>query len=73
MTPKQPIQMMALRGKVVEVFGSINKFAEAFGITPVQMQNKIAGRSGWSLEDARKAVSLLGIENDANEIKRIFF
>lgn len=73
MQNEQPLQMRALRGKIVEVFGSIDKFSEAFGISSAQMQNKLSGKSGWSLEDLRKAASLLGFDNDAAEIKRVFF
>lgn len=66
-------QLRPLRGKIVEVYGSIGKFAKAFGITETQMQNKLSGRSGWSLNDVRKAADLLGIADNAVECHRIFF
>ena len=66
-------QLNALRGKIVEVYGSISKFAEAFGVSEAQMQNKLSGRSGWSLQDIQKAANLLGIIDNASECHRIFF
>ncbi len=65
--------LQALRGKVVEVFGTIGKFADAFGITQTQMQNKLNGKSGWSLEDVQKASVLLNIKDNPSECHRIFF
>ena len=65
--------LQALRGKVVEVFGTIGKFADAFGITQTQMQNKLNGKSGWSLEDVQKASVLLNIKDNPLECHRIFF
>ena len=73
MTEEKLPQLNALRGKIVEVYGSIGKFADAFGVSEVQMQNKLAGRSGWSLQDVQKAASLLGIINNASECHRVFF
>lgn len=66
-------QLNALRGKIVEVFGSVGKFAEAFGVSDAQMQNKLSGRSGWSLSDIQKAADLLGVRDNAYECHRIFF
>ena len=66
-------QLKALRGKIVEVYGSIANFAREFGISDTQMQNKLSGRSGWSLPDIQKAAALLGIINNASECHRVFF
>lgn len=66
-------QFSALRGKAIEVFGSIEKFAGEFGITPTQMSNKLSGKSGWSLADIRKAADILGIRDNPSECHRIFF
>ena len=73
MSEEQTPHLKALRGKIVEVYGSIGKFAEAFGVSEVQMQNKLSGRSGWSLTDVQKAADLLGIRDDMSECHRIFF
>ena len=73
MSEEKNPQLNALRGKIVEVFGSVGKFAEAFGVSDVQMQNKLSGRSGWSLTDIQKAAYLLGVRNNASECHRIFF
>ena len=73
MTETDSVNLNALRGKVVEVYGTIDKFALAFGITSTQMQNKLAGRSGWTLADVQKAAELLGIRDNASECHRVFF
>ena len=73
MSEEKTPQLNALRGTIVEVFGSVGKFAEAFGVSDVQMQNKLSGRSGWSLTDIQKAADLLGVRNNASECHRIFF
>ncbi len=73
MKEKDEINLSALRGKVVEVYGTFERFADAFGITPTQMGNKLSGKSGWSLADIRKAADLLKIRDNAQEVHRIFF
>ena len=73
MSESNSVNLSALRGKVVEVYGTIEKFADAFGITATQMQNKLSGKSGWSLVDIQKAADLLGIRGNAQECHRIFF
>lgn len=73
MSEEQTPSLKALRGKIVEVYGSIGKFAQAFGVSEAQMQNKLSGRSGWSLVDIQKAADLLGIRSDKSECHRIFF
>lgn len=65
--------LKAIRGKIVEVYGSIGKFAKAFGISETQMQNKLSGKCGWNLEDIQKAAELLKIKDNALECHRIFF
>ena len=73
MTENNTSQLTALRGTVKEVFGSIEKFACQFGITPTQMGNKLNGKCGWTLADIRKAADILGIRDNASECHRIFF
>lgn len=66
-------EMSALRGKIREVYRSEDAFADAFGMTRQNLQLKLKGQVGWSLDDVKKAAELLGIENDQSEIYRIFF
>ena len=40
-----------LRGRIIEKFGSFKAFAEAFGISPVAMSNKLNGKIAISLDD----------------------
>lgn len=63
----------ALRGKVIEKFGSIQKFAEAMDYSYTGIRNLIGGQVRWTIELARKACIVLGMENDPQEIYRIFF
>lgn len=63
----------ALHGKIIEKFGTVQAFAAAFDCTYTHMLNLINGKTGWSLDGARKACVLLGIKDDASELKRIFF
>lgn len=73
MSEEQTTNFKALRGKIVEIYGTIGKFADAFGITETQMQNKLSGRSGWSLDDVKKAGTLLNVADNPTEFYRIFF
>lgn len=40
-----------LRGRIIEKFGSIKAFAEAYGLTPVTMSNKLNGKVSVSTDD----------------------
>ncbi len=73
MADNSQVDLKALRGKIVEVYGTIEKFSTAFGISSTQMQNKLSGKSGWTLTDVQKAATLLGIRDNAVECHRIFF
>lgn len=43
-----------LRGRIIEKFGSIRAFAEAFGVTSVTMSNKLNGKVTISVDDIVK-------------------
>ena len=60
-----------LRGKIVEVYGGIGKFAEAYGWSLKTTSFKMNNRIAWTQTDIAKACELLGIEN--NEINEYFF
>ena len=46
-----------LRGRIIEKFGTIKAFAEAYGVTNVTMSNKLNGNVGISPEDIVKMSS----------------
>lgn len=46
-----------LRGRIIEKFGSIKAFAEAYGISPVTMSNKLNGKISILLDDIVKMSS----------------
>jgi len=43
-----------LRGRIIEKFGSIKAFAEAYGISPVAMSYKLNGKIAISMDDIVK-------------------
>lgn len=53
-----------LRGRIIEKFGSIKAFAEAYGISPVTMSYKLNGKIAVSMDDIVKmsAPELLDIK-----------
>lgn len=60
-----------LRGRIIEKFGSLRKFAEVYGISASMMSYKISGRSQLTLKDIRRFCELLDI--DSGEISAYFF
>lgn len=50
-----------LRGRIIERYGSISKFAEAARISRVSMYLKLSGRIPFSKEQMAEWSSLLGI------------
>ena len=40
-----------LRGKIIEVFESYGRFAEALGQSPVTISNKLTGKTQFSQDD----------------------
>lgn len=60
-----------LRGKIVERYGSIERFARNFGATPTTVGKKLSGKSDWTQSEIIKAVTLLDIP--AENIPTYFF
>lgn len=60
-----------LRGKIREKYGSEMVFSKLMGITKVTMSNRLNGKNGWLLEDAKKACELLDIS--LKDIDEYFF
>ena len=50
-----------LRGKIREVFGTQEAFAEAMGVNVATVSAKLNGRSEWSRCEMEKACVILGI------------
>lgn len=57
-------QYNKLRGKIVEVFGSISKFSEKLSISEVSVSKKLNCKSGFSQKDIIEWSNLLGISSD---------
>lgn len=53
-----------LRGRIIEKFGTIRAFAEAYGLSLVTMSNKLNGKVSISMDDIVKmsAPELLDIQ-----------
>lgn len=60
-----------LRGRIIEKFGSIRAFADAYGISLNSMSRKLTGKMAISTKDIVKMAKLLGIE--PHEYHEYFF
>lgn len=60
-----------LKGKIVEVFGTQTKFAEAMGWSERTLSLKMNSKRPWKQTDISKAIVLLQL--DASEIPDYFF
>lgn len=61
-----------LKGKIREVFGTQNKFAEAMEMASNTLSSKLNNLTDFSSNEISKAVKLLNITS-ANEAWNIFF
>ena len=50
-----------LRGRIVEKFGSCDKFAAAMGHSKVWLSSRLNNVVPWKAEEIREAAALLGI------------
>ena len=50
-----------LRGKIIEVFGSYGRFAEALDVSPVTVSNKLTFKTQFSQDDIVAWCNLLSI------------
>ena len=60
-----------LRGKIREVFGTQEAFAEAIGLSKSGISLRLNGKVRWTAEEIEKAKNTLGF--DAAEIGAYFF
>lgn len=62
----------ALRGKVVEEFGTVCKFAEAMGWSARKASYVTAGRQELTVKEVEECAKVLNIDN-ARDFMRIFY
>lgn len=60
-----------LRGRIIEKYGTQEKFAEALGISKQSLSFKMTGKTGFSQRDIIKWCEVLGIEQE--RISEYFF
>ena len=60
-----------LRGKIREVFGTQEAFADAMGMSKGGLSMRLNNKVKWTLDEVTKAVDLLKIED--HEIPAYFF
>lgn len=53
-----------LNGKIVEVFGTQNKFAEAMGLSARSVSLKLNNLVSWKQPEISKAATLLNIDSE---------
>lgn len=64
----------ALKGKIVEKYGSVRNFAKAFGVTEVTMSTLLNNKADWSRTKISKAIRLLDLEKESDKyIHKLFF
>lgn len=61
-----------LRGKIVEVFGSISAFSKEMGISEVAMYKFLNGKADWNRSKVIQASRLLNVV-DPKEFSDLFF
>ena len=66
-----PFDYSKLRGKIVEVYGTQSRFAEAMGWSERTLSLKMSGKIAWKQPDICKAVDLLSLAQ--NDIPMFFF
>lgn len=50
-----------LRGKITEVYGTQEKFADAMDMETSALSNRLSGNTQWKAPEMAKACKLLGI------------
>lgn len=66
-----PYEYNKLRGRIVEKYGTQEKFAEALGITKQWLSVKMTGKSPFNQKEMRQWCDLLDIPD--GEISNYFF
>lgn len=61
-----------LRGRIIEKYGTIKKFANAMNLSEMAIYKMLLGKNDWNRKKIIKACELLDI-SDFNDIKDLFF
>ena len=67
----QALTYSKLRGRIVEKYGSQEKFCDVVGLSSVSVSNKMTGQTGFSQKDILKWCELLDI--DIKEVGDFFY
>ena len=62
----------ALRGKVIEQFGTVSSFASAIGWSQRKASYIVTGRQALTVDESEKCAEMLKIDNAA-DFMRIFY
>lgn len=62
-----------LRGRIIEKFGSVKAFAEAYGLSSVTMSNKLNGKVAISMDDIVKMSAPEMLDIQPSEYHTYFF
>lgn len=51
-----------LRGRIIEMCGTLQNFADQIGVNNATVTKKLAGRSAWDQQEILRAVKVLDLE-----------
>jgi len=68
-----PFDYSKLRGRIIEKFGSIKAFADAYGLSNVTMSGKLNGKVAISMDDIVKMSAPEFLDIPPNEYHEYFF
>lgn len=68
-----PFDYSKLRGRIIEKFGSITSFADAYGLSKVTMSNKLNGKVAISMNDIVKMSAPEFLDIPPSEYHTYFF
>lgn len=60
-----------LRGRIIEMCGTLQNFADRMGVNNATVTKKLAGRSAWDQQEILRAVKVLDL--DVTDIPGYFF
>ena len=60
-----------LKGRIVEIYGNQEKFAEKLGISRQSLSQKMTQRTQWKQKEICRSISLLSL--DSTEVVSCFF
>lgn len=56
------IDTKKLRGRIIEMCGTLQNFADLMGVNNATVTKKLAGRSAWDQQEILRAVKVLDLE-----------